>query len=120
VKGGYDAALEGIKAAVAAGFSCHDKHNALRRTDPNSVRAFFDELMEVGVEGMMVAPGYTYEKAPDQKHFLGRARSRRLSAAHIFPIARDWKFNASPMYMEFLMGSATRAAQKMLLVRAFS
>ena len=46
--------------------------------DPKSVRAFFDEMMELGVEGMMLSPGYSYDKAPDQQHFLGRARTRKL------------------------------------------
>jgi len=68
------------------------------------VRAFFDEVMSFGVEGMVLSPGYTYDKAPDQKHFLGRARSRRLFRA-ICPIAgRKWKFNMSPLFLEFLMG----------------
>ena len=44
-------------------------------------------MMELGIEGMMLSPGYSYEKAPDQQHFLGRARTRRLFRA-IFPIAR--------------------------------
>src|SRR5487761_2136923 len=69
-----------------------------------SVCRHFDDLMNVGVEAMMVAPGYTYEKAPDQKHFLGRARSRRLFRAILANRKKSWRFNASPMYMEFLMG----------------
>jgi len=41
----------------------------------------FDEMMELGVEGMMLFPrAYSYDKAPDQKHFLGRARTPRLFA----------------------------------------
>ena len=103
-EGGYDIALDGIKAAVAAGFRVTTNTTLFDGADPSSVRAFFDELMEVGVEGMMVAPGYTYEKAPDQKHFLGRARSRRLFRAILSNRKSSWKFNASPMYMEFLMG----------------
>jgi hypothetical protein len=55
--------------------------------DPKSVRLFFDEMMEVGVEGMMLSPGYSYDKAPDQKHFLRRARTRR-SSAPFWPTAR--------------------------------
>ncbi len=103
-EGGYDAAIEGIKAAVAAGFRVTTNTTLFDGADPNSVRAFFDEMMALGVEGMMVAPGYTYEKAPDQKHFLGRARSRRLFRAILSNRKKAWKFNASPMYMEFLMG----------------
>src|SRR6202790_1970507 len=80
-EGGYDIAMEGVRAAVAAGFRVTTNTTLFDGADPNSVRAHFDELMEVGVESMMVSPGYTYDKAPDQKHFLGRARTRRLFRA---------------------------------------
>ena len=41
-------------------------------------RKFFDEMMELGVEGMMISPGYSYQKAPDQQHFLKRSRTKEL------------------------------------------
>ncbi|MHB8389859.1 MAG: adenosyl-hopene transferase HpnH [Acidobacteriaceae bacterium] len=104
LEGGYDKAIEGIREAVAKGFRVTTNTTLFDGADPNSVRAFFDEMMQVGVESMMVAPGYTYEKAPDQKHFLGRARSRRLFRAILANRKKSWRFNASPMYMEFLMG----------------
>ena len=72
--------------------------------DPKSVRAFFDEMMELGVEGMMLSPGYSYDKAPDQQHFLGRARTRRLFRAILSNREKDWRFNLSPLFLEFLMG----------------
>src|SRR6202008_2404891 len=71
---------------------------------PNSVRAFFDEMMEVGVESMMLSPGYSYDKAPDQQHFLGRARTRRLFRAIFSNRKASWRFNQSPLFLEFLMG----------------
>src|SRR6202008_2411682 len=71
---------------------------------PNSVRAFFDEMMEVGVESMMLSPGYSYDKAPDQQHFLGRARTRRLFRAIFSNRKKSWRFNQSPLFLEFLMG----------------
>ena len=74
-EGGYDIAMEGVRAAVAAGFRVTTNTTLFDGADPNSVRAHFDELMAAGVESMMVSPGYTYDKAPDQKHFLG-ARAR--------------------------------------------
>ncbi len=103
-EGTYDKALEGIKLAVEKGFRVTTNTTLFDGADPNSVRQFFDEMMEVGVEGMMVSPGYTYDKAPDQKHFLGRARSRRLFRAILSNRKKHWQFNASPMFMEFLMG----------------
>ncbi len=103
-EGGYDQALAGIRAAISGGFRVTTNTTLFDGADPKSVRRFFDDMMEVGVESMMVAPGYTYEKAPDQKHFLGRARSRRLFREILSNRKKSWKFNASPMYMEFLMG----------------
>jgi len=80
-EGGYELALDGIREAVAAGFRVTTNTTLFDGADPNSVRTFFDEMMEVGVESMMVSPGYSYDKAPDQKHFMGRARTRRLFRA---------------------------------------
>ncbi len=104
LEGGYDKAIEGIREAVSKGFRVTTNTTLFDGADPNSVRGFFDEMMNAGVESMMVAPGYTYDKAPDQKHFLGRARSRRLFRAILANRKKSWRFNASPMYMEFLMG----------------
>ena len=80
-EGGYDAALDGMKEALHRGFRVTTNTTLFDGADPNSVREFFDEMMELGVEGMMLSPGYSYDKAPDQKHFLGRARTRRLFRA---------------------------------------
>ena len=71
------------------------------------MRAFFDEMMDLGVEGMMLSPGYSYDKAPDQKHFLGRARTRRMFRAILSNRKKNWRFNLSPLFLEFLMGKRT-------------
>jgi hypothetical protein len=103
-EGGYDIAMEGVRAAVAAGFRVTTNTTLFDGADPSSVRLHFDEMMEAGVESMMVSPGYTYDKAPDQKHFLGRARSKRLFRSILSNRKKSWRFNASPIFMEFLMG----------------
>src|SRR5215813_10860410 len=108
-EGGYDIAVEGIRAAVAAGFHVTTNTTLFDGADPNSVRAFFDEMMEVGVESMMLSPGYSYDKALDQKHFLGRARTRRLFRAILANRKKSWKFNQSPLFLEFLMGKRNYA-----------
>ena len=58
----------------------------------------------MGVEGIVLSPGYSYEKAPDQHHFMGRARVRRLFRAMLSNRKPTWKFNMSPLFLEFLMG----------------
>jgi hopanoid biosynthesis associated radical SAM protein HpnH len=103
-EGGYDIAVRGIKAALARGFRVTTNTTLFDGADPNSVRRFFDEMMEVGVESMMLSPGYSYDKAPDQQHFLGRARTRRLFRAILSNRKASWKFNMSPLFGEFLMG----------------
>jgi len=103
-EGGYDIAVEGIKEAVKRGFRVTTNATFFDGTDPNSVRAFFDEVMDMGVEGIVLSPGYSYDKAPDQHRFLGRARVRRLFRAILSNRKPAWKFNMSPLFLEFLMG----------------
>ena len=103
-EGGFDIAIEGIREAVKRGFRVTTNTTLFDGTDPQSVRAFFDEMMALGVEGMMLSPGYSYDKAPDQQHFLGRARTRRLFRAILSNRKPEWKFNMSPLFLEFLMG----------------
>ncbi len=103
-EGGYDLAVAGIKEAVQRGFRVTTNATFFDGTDPNSVRAFFDEVMAMGVEGVVLSPGYSYEKAPDQNRFLGRARVRRLFRAILSNRKKSWKFNMSPLFLEFLMG----------------
>ena len=103
-EGGYELALEGIREALKRGFRVTTNTTLFDGADPNSVREFFDEMMELGVEGMMLSPGYSYDKAPDQKHFLGRARIRRMFRAILSNRKKSWRFNMSPLFPEFLMG----------------
>src|SRR3954452_20195855 len=103
-EGGFDIAVEGVKAAIARGFRVTTNSTLFDGADPASVRAFFDEMMELGVEGMMLSPGYQYDKAPDQKHFLGRARTRRLFRTILANRKKSWVFNQSPLFLEFLIG----------------
>lgn len=103
--GTYDKAVSAIREALARGFRVTTNSTLFEGTDPDEAAAFFDEAMELGVEGMMVSPGYSYEKAPDQEHFLARERTTQLFR-RIFsrPQAKRWRFNQSPLFLEFLTG----------------
>src|ERR1700733_12276800 len=103
-EGGFELAVGGIREAVAKGFRVTTNTTLFDGADPKNVRSFFDEMMALGVEGMMLSPGYSYDKAPDQQHFLGRARTRRLFRAILSNRSAEWKFNMSPLFLEFLMG----------------
>ena len=105
-EGTYEKAVEGIRMAVERGFRVTTNTTIFDGADPNSLRGFFDEMMDLGVEGMMVSPGYAYPKAPDQKTFLReRANTNRLFDMVLSNRKKRWKFNQSPLFLEFLMGT---------------
>jgi hopanoid biosynthesis associated radical SAM protein HpnH len=103
-KGVYDNAVDAIKAAVKKGFRVTTNTTLFNGANPVSVRAFFDRMMELGIEGLTLSPGYCYEKAPDQQHFLSRSDTTRLFSLVLQNRPRGWKFNQSPLFLEFLMG----------------
>jgi hopanoid biosynthesis associated radical SAM protein HpnH len=103
-EGTYDIAVAGIREAVKRGFRVTTNTTLFDGADPNSVRAFFDEMMELGVEGMMLSPGYSYDKAPDQQHFLGKKKTKQLFTKILSNRKKNWVFNQSPLFLEYLMG----------------
>jgi hopanoid biosynthesis associated radical SAM protein HpnH len=102
--GVYDVAVSAIRAALKRGFRVTTNTTLFDDADPKQVRRFFDEMMTLGVEGMMISPGYSYEKAPDQKHFLKRRRTKELFSQILSNRKKTWRFNQSPLFLEFLMG----------------
>jgi hypothetical protein len=103
-EGGYEIALEAIREAVKAGFRVTTNTTVFEGVDSKSVRAFFSEMMDAGVEGMMISPGYSYDKAPDQQHFTGREGNQGMFRKILSNRDPRWQFNMSPLFLEFLMG----------------
>ena len=102
--GVYDQAVEGIREALRRGFRVTTNTTLFDGADPGRVRKFFDEMMDLGVEGMMVSPGYSYSKAPDREHFLQKNKTNRLFSDILSNKKRGWRFNQSPLFLQFLMG----------------
>ena len=102
--GVYPQAVAGIRAAIARGFRVTTNTTLFDTANPLRIREFFDEMMELGVDGMMVSPGYSYSKAPDQEHFLRRERTHALFGEILRDKKRRWRFNQSPLFLRYLMG----------------
>ena len=102
--GVYDLAVPAIREAVARGFRVTTNSTIFDGASPLRMREFFDEMMRLGVEGMMISPGYSYSKAPDQEHFLRRAKTAQLFRDMLAGPKRTWRFNQSPLFLRFLMG----------------
>ena len=111
--GVYERAVAAIKLAKAKGFRVSINCTLFDGADPARVAAFLDTVNEIGVDGVMTSPGYAYERAPDQEHFLNRQRTKELFRA-IFRYGKErkargisWKFNQSPLFLDFLAGNQT-------------
>src|SRR3989442_1937634 len=102
--GVYDQAVAGIREALKRGFRVTTNTTLFDGASPLRMREFFDAMMDLGVEGMMVSPGYSYSKAPDQVHFLRRQRAHELFRAMLANPKKRWRFNQSPIFLQFLMG----------------
>jgi hopanoid biosynthesis associated radical SAM protein HpnH len=108
-EGTYDRAVAAIKAAKAKGFRCNINCTLFNNADPERMARFFDSVMEMGVDGITVSPGYAYERAPDQQHFLNRTTTRQLFR-DIFKRGnggKKWSFSQSGLFLDFLAGNQT-------------
>ena len=104
-EGVFDIAIDAVKDAVDAGFRVTTNTTLFNTADPRRMRQFFDTMTDLGVEGMMISPGYPYEKAPDQEHFLHRQQTMRLFRQILARPRKQWVFNQSPLFLEFLKGN---------------
>ncbi len=102
--GVFDQAVSAIRAAKRRGFRVTTNTTLFEGVDPERVRGFFDFASELGVEGMTISPGYSYEKAPDQEHFLKRSRTQELFLKALKKPKKSWAFNQSPLFLRFLQG----------------
>ena len=100
--GTFDIAVRAMQAAKAAGFRVTTNTTVFEGEHPEELRKFFDYVSTLGTDGIMVSPGYSYEKAPDQEHFLRRERTRELFRQVLS--GKKWDMNHSPFFLEFLQG----------------
>ena len=103
--GVYDIAVDAIREAVRRGFRVTTNTTLFNSSEPLRVREFFDAMMDLDVEGMMVSPGFSYANAPDQDSFLEREKTQELFSMALANKKRTWKFNQSPLFLQFLMGA---------------
>jgi hopanoid biosynthesis associated radical SAM protein HpnH len=105
--GVYDKALDAIRKAKERGFRVSINCTLFDNADPDEVARFFDSVKDIGADGITVSPGYAYERAPDQQHFLNRTRTKQLFR-DIFRKGRgvrNWSFNQSSLFLDFLAGN---------------
>ena len=107
--GVYERAVAAIRRAKDAGFRVNINCTLFNDADPARVAAFFDSVKELGVDGITVSPGYAYERAPEQQHFLTRSTTKQLFRDILArgDGGRRWAFSQSSLFMDFLAGNQT-------------
>ena len=106
-EGVFDRAVAAIKAAKAKGFSVNVNATIYDGHAAEDIAKFLDFTAEIGV-GVSISPGYAYERAPDQEHFLNRRKTKELFR-DVFRRGRGrgWKFMHSALFLDFLAGNQT-------------
>jgi hopanoid biosynthesis associated radical SAM protein HpnH len=106
-EGVFDRAVSAIKAAKAKGFLVNVNATIYDGHPPADIAAFLDYAKELGV-GVSISPGYAYERAPDQEHFLNRKKTKELFR-DVFSrgVGKKWTFAHSSLFLDFLAGNQT-------------
>lgn len=106
-EGVYDRAVAAIRAAKDRGFRVNINCTLFNDAKPEQVAAFFDTVKAIGVDGITVSPGYAYERAPDQQHFLNREKTKQLFRDILKrgQGGKKWSFSQSSLFLDFLAGN---------------
>jgi hopanoid biosynthesis associated radical SAM protein HpnH len=113
-EGVYDIAERAIKKAIAKGFRVNINSTLFNNADPKRQADFFDHMMDIGLNAIMLSPGYAYERAADQQHFLNRQTTKNLFR-EIFKLSKErqkqgktkWRFSQSSLFLDYLCGNQT-------------
>ena len=106
--GVFDKAVAAIREAKRRGFRVMTNTTFFDQDNARTIRDVLDYLNdELEVDSMEISPGYAYEKAPDQEHFLGVERTRAIfKEAFADGRRKKWRLNHTPLFLDFLEGKA--------------
>ena len=107
--GTYEKAVDAIRLSQARGFRTQINCTLFNDAEPGRVADFFDEMTAMGLDGITISPGYAYERAPDQEHFLSRERTKQLFRDILARGngGKKWSFTQSDLFLDFLAGNQT-------------
>lgn len=106
-EGVFERAVAAIKVATEKGFRVNVNCTLFDQMTVDEISEYFDFVCDdLGVEGVTISPGYAYERAPDQEHFLNRSKTKKLFRK-LFKIGktRKWHFSQSTLFLDFLAGN---------------
>ncbi|MEL7138465.1 MAG: adenosyl-hopene transferase HpnH [Pseudomonadota bacterium] len=108
-KGVFERAVKAIKVAQDKGFRVNVNATIFEGYPADELADYLDFCSELDV-GITISPGFAYERAPDQAHFLNRKRTKEFFR-DVFRIgnergtAKGWTLSHSPIFLDFLLGN---------------
>jgi hopanoid biosynthesis associated radical SAM protein HpnH len=96
-------AIDGIKAAKAAGFLVCSNTTIYKETDLEEIAELFSYLDELGVDGYMLAPAYSYAAVQTRDIFMSREDVREKFRTATEMLGKH-NLMVSPIYLDFLRG----------------
>ncbi len=105
--GVFEVARDAILLAKSRGFRTQINCTVFDGADAERLAGFFDEMKKIGLDGITVSPGYAYERAPDQQHFLNRTKTKTFfrDVLKRGKGGKAWDFTNSSLFMDFLAGN---------------
>jgi hopanoid biosynthesis associated radical SAM protein HpnH len=106
--GVFDQAVEAIQKAVERRFRVTINCTLFQGESAEEVANFLDDATTLGVEGVTISPGFSYEHAPRRDVFMQRNASKQLFR-NIFRLGKErrWRLNHSSLFLDFLAGNET-------------
>ena len=101
-QGVFDKAIEMVKQGLALGHHVMANTTIFRETSVEEVEELCDLLTGLGVDGMLVSPGYHYESV-DRDIFLTRSEIH-TKFRRVLEISKKHKLTSTPMFLEFAAG----------------
>ena len=105
--GVFDRCVSAIKKAKSLGFRCNINCTIFDNVNEESLKKFLDYVTyELKVDGITISPGFAYERAPDQQHFIKRSNTKKFFR-NVFKSKnfKKWDFSHSGLYLDFLAGN---------------
>ncbi len=109
-EGVFDKVIEAIKLVKSKGFRANINCTLFQGESPEEVAEFFDYVTELGVDGITMSPGFSYEHAPRQDLFLPRTQTKQLFRnifKHQAKSKKRWPISQSSLFIDFLAGNQT-------------
>ena len=103
--GTFAKALAGVAAAKAKGFRVSTNTTVYRETDVNDLEKLFGQLTRAGVDGILVAPGFSYEEVIRDVFLTRQEIMHKFEQIHQWQ--RRFPIISNPIYLDFLCGKRT-------------